>query len=291
MKPITIQIAHFSYSGVTEENLQSFLSLTDFAMRQQKIRLRYSRISGDALIERSRSRALSWILPDDAADVLVMIDHDIEFKPEDVYGLAIKALETDGLVGGIYSSRAFGKGWACRLVGEEVDRVEIGKNSLIPATYLGTGFLAIPRNVAIRLVETFAGAGVDSAMQITKCKDDPNFDAAGSPYFYDFFRCVPMPIEGHFGEYEFLSEDWAFCARSAKIGVPMNAWAKPVLRHWGMYGYEQKDARLDEDPSLSLLLRRDQPSERGFDVEACVGGARKHYLSCGRWGIDRLAAE
>lgn len=236
-----IQVAHFTYTGVTEENLQSFLSLTEFAMRQPKIRLRYSRISGDALIERSRSRALSWILPDDGADVMVMVDHDIEFQPEDLYGLAIKALETDGLVAGVYSLRGLKKGWACRFAARE--HVEVGKDVLFPATYLGTGFLAIPRNVAIRLVDAFGKPDVDPDMKITKCKDDWSHEAHGVPYFHDFFRCMPMPIsvEGHSGEYEFLSEDWAFCARAAKIGVPMHVWAKPILKHWGMHGFTQKE--------------------------------------------------
>lgn len=206
----------FAYTGLTAE---THICITKELSAWPD--LVHGTVSNDALIERSRSKAASHFLIDPSmGDVMLMLDHDMIWKKGDLKYLAEKALETKGIVAGLYSKRAFHQGMTFRI--EEPCRFEIGEDRLIPATFVSTGFIAIHR----RVIE-----------HITK---DMKPVIQG---FYPVF--LPMVVETKHG-LEHLSEDWAMCYRAQSM--PIHIAAKIKLRHEGFYQYRMLDS-LTEPPS------------------------------------------
>src|SRR3989304_10424254 len=109
----------------------------------------YYRISNDALISRSRSRVASDFLRSErklVGDVLIMLDHDMCWQDGDLQHLAEKAIETRGVVAGVYPKRGFGLGAAVRF--GAAGEYTVGEDQTIEAIYGSTGFLGIHRPAA-----------------------------------------------------------------------------------------------------------------------------------------------
>lgn len=250
----------FSYGGVVEGTVDSVLGELHYCSAN-KINMGYSRISGDALIERSRSRALGKFMSSDA-DVMVMIDHDITWRPGDVAHMANVAHKEKALVGGLYCKRAFKKGWSSRVPFNGT--IQFGKPGLIETPALATGFLAIPRTVV---------AGIDAKLDITQPYWKQKFKEAVSAqdhaeinllqdmsiapiadgayrqveYEYkDYFRCIRYK-SARPDVYQFLSEDWAFSLRAVYCGYKSYISTFPLLGHTGDHTYTVPDGMDDTD--------------------------------------------
>jgi hypothetical protein len=194
---------------------------------------------GDANIDRARSKVASWFLqePEETAgDVLLMLDHDNAGRPGDLARIAKRALEHNAVVGGIYPKRAFGAGVALRLAEDATGTYEIGDDSLIPAEFVGTGFIAIPRTVLAALATTLPLAKGD---------------------FWPFF--MPYMVPDPFGALEYPTDDWAFCARVREAGFGVYASTFPRLTHEGSYVFRMADSDIqppaDRDVTLNLMVR------------------------------------
>lgn len=243
-----LYLAPFSYGGMhpcTVESLIAEVRLLD----QKKVPITLKQVHDDALISRSRSRAMTEFLKSDC-DVMFMVDHDIEWNAGDLLATADMAHLKKSIVGGMYSMRGKNQGCAGRLKGEKVT-VHIGKDQLHEAEFVPGGFTAIPRVVVEEVLKagleatelmrhsdvTSTGDGVGVAAQaVTECLDYVPF--------YDFFRCVTVASEMIPGKMEYLSEDWAFGAR-ARWANPQRKqylWSEPVLTHHGAYGYAMAEA-------------------------------------------------
>lgn len=245
MEPCKPVIAVFSYGGIEGPTLDSYVNEVLFA-QSHKIPLMQTRVHGDALISRSRSKALSGFLnlPPADANVFFMLDHDLEWSEGDILATCAKAHEKQAIVGGIYSCRGFAMGHSGRFMKEGV-RYKPGVDELHEAEYIGGGFVAIPRLVAEEVLKM----GLDAA----RVEDYPEartrtLDTAlheciytDKASFMDFFRPITIPgtLNPKDTRHEYLSEDWAFNwrARQANPSRPQYLWAKPVLRHWGSHGY------------------------------------------------------
>lgn len=192
----------------------------------------------DALIERSRSVALSRSIRSDA-DVVVMLDHDIVWEPGDVAALARRAHKENAIVGGLYACRGYRAGFSSRLATQGVAWKE-GGDTLHKAEYVATGFMAIPRRCAERIVACCTRPDAPDWARVSECigVDRPE------QTFHDFFRCVSVPctMAGYEDKMEMLSEDWSLCKRAAFSDVPLYVWEKPRLRHYGRHGF-----RVDDD--------------------------------------------
>lgn len=238
MEPCRPVIAVFSYGGIEGPTLDSYVNEMLFA-QEHKVPLLQTRVHGDALISRSRSKALSGFLalPPEKANVFFMLDHDLEWNQGDILATCAKAHERQAIVGGIYSCRGFNMGHSGRFEKEGVV-LKVGADELHPAEYVGGGFVAIPRVVAEEVLkkglEAAQNMGND-ARALHECiyTDDTTF--------YDFFRPVTIPSTLKPGDtrHEYISEDWAFCARArwANPNRPQYLWSAPNLRHWGSHGY------------------------------------------------------
>ena len=232
-----LYLAPFSYGGMhpcTVESLIAEVRLLD----QKKVPITLKQIHDDALISRSRSRAMTAFLESDC-DVMFMVDHDIEWNAGDLLATADMAHLKKSIVGGMYSMRGKNQGCAGRLKGEKVT-VHIGKDQLHEAEFVPGGFTAIPRVVVEEVLEAIVTPShpkhTSPEMRVVECLDYVPF--------YDFFRCVTVASEMIPGKMEYLSEDWAFGAR-ARWANPQRKqylWSEPVLTHHGAYGYVMAEA-------------------------------------------------
>lgn len=263
---LKVMLAVFTYSGVEEATYESVINEIRWGYAN-KVTLYHLRVSGDALIARSRSRACGTFLRSDC-DVMVMIDHDIEWKPGQAYNLGKTAFETGQVVGGLYCKRAFSKGWASRISPGHAEKVSIGgEESLIESDAVATGFMAIPRSALEMMVdkldmhggyynlalESCAAAGDIDRMQaladMSVCRiKDGAYKKVTSDY-YDMFRCFRLP--GSETEVcQFLSEDFAFCKRAQFCGIKTYISTAPYLKHYGTYAFKPGDGMDDADREL-----------------------------------------
>ena len=245
MDPCRPVIAVFSYGGIEGPTLDSYVNEMLFAQRKG-IPLLQTRVHGDALISRSRSKALSGFLNLDpaTANVFFMLDHDLEWDEGDILATCAKAHECQAIVGGIYSCRGFNMGHSGRFAKEGVV-MKPGADVLHEAEFIGGGFVAIPRIVAEEVLKKGLS---DVKVSDTSDAGTRNLDTAlheciytDATSFYDFFRPVVVPgtLNPSDKRHEYLSEDWSFNwrARAAAPSRPQYLWSAPVLRHWGSHGY------------------------------------------------------
>lgn len=267
----SVMLCLFSYGGVKGQTLWSVIQELRYFDRLG-VNFIFHSVDDDALISRSRSKALSAFMANKNLDVCFMLDHDIEFEVGAVLSTCVKAKMVQSCVAGIYSARAIGRGMSSRPLDERVS-VAAGADTLIPAEYLGGGFLAIPRLVVDEVFEVGMSAWKEcDNHHVEELERRANMSLHASLYAgrapsYDFFRpiCVPRTIETaklrpdlptvEEVPYEYLSEDWAFSARCrwANPSRPLYLWAMPWLRHWGDFGFSMSTAFLSEEaPKVKL---------------------------------------
>ncbi len=84
-----------------------------------------------------------------------------------------------------------------------------------PKVYVGGAFMAIHRHVLEVLADAF-----------------PKVRQGFHPMF-----TPQVVLNTKRAEYEYLSEDWAFCARVKKYRLPLWVSMRPICSHWGDFGY------------------------------------------------------
>lgn len=235
-----VELALFSYGGLSGPTFDRLLREVVVEAPRRGVRFLFDHHRTDALVSRARSIAATRFYRAEgesgSPQVLVMLDHDIEWRPGDLVELALEAHKTGTVLAGLYSCRQVGGGYAS--VFETPDAVVVpGSDVKYPALYLGAGFLAIPRRVLGEVLKAPQG---DANLVVHECDD------VGET-FYDFFRPVTVRWPGATGNrtgrspYVYLSEDWAFCERARAAGAKLTIWSKPILRHHGPYGFTVED--------------------------------------------------
>ena len=194
--------------------------------------LTYEPVDNDALIERSRSIALTRFLRKGAWDVFFTADADIEYRTADVVRVCQQALALDAIVGAVYVTRSRDRclpttDWEGAI---EFDR-EVGvDDDPQPVNWLATGFMAVPCGVPEKILANEF---------LPLCH--PERDWA----FHPFFDCFWVERPAGSGRYVYLSEDFAFTERAKRAGV--GVYVNPAVRlaHYGEYGFRLEDM-LDE---------------------------------------------
>ncbi len=257
-KPLSIFICLFTYGGIEAKTMQCIQDELEKIQQTVGAKAVLFNVHGDALISRSRSKALSVFL-ESKHDVCFMVDHDIEWVPGALLQTAVRAAARQCLVGGLYPCRGIGRGLATRMK-SNMTKFKTGDDLLLDAEYLATGFIAIPRVVAEEVLKY--GLAVDPRGEAEANVTGEAYERALSSQlhhclyndgtaFFDFFRpiCVKRTVQAvsarlDLPPYEYLSEDWAFCyrARAANANRPIYAWTAPWLVHHGSYGYTLFDA-------------------------------------------------
>lgn len=225
---MNVLLALFSYGGVHEVTVDCLIR--ELFHAGDKVSMTYTRISGDALISRSRSKVASMFLEMvPQQDVLFMLDHDIEFSVGDVIKTCQKAAEVNAIVGGMYSKRAFGMGFGSRFAASEDGRAVPGEDRLVAAEFVAAGFCAFPRSVL---------EAVRNSATTHLCAD------SATETFWDFFRPFTAPNPLLPGHSLYLSEDWAMTTRAAAAGHPSFIYMLPRLIHHGDHGYTVQDGQV-----------------------------------------------
>jgi hypothetical protein len=165
----------------------------------------------EAMIDRARAMQATEFLKS-GFDVLLFIDDDILWMPEDAARIAHDAIEQQSVVCGPYARKtAEGGIIAVPLKAEEFLLGDGGK--LLEIRWGGTGFMAIPRNVIKAMAKTLPLVNVRKDIQI-----------------YPMF--MPMIQEVN-GESIDLSEDYSFCQRALNLGFKIWLDTRIRLAHIG----------------------------------------------------------
>lgn len=199
--------------------------------------VRYLQFYGSAPVNRARSVIATWFLGSDA-EVLLTLDDDIIFRPDDVLSLCEQAVEYD-VVAALYPTR--------------------GKGSTIPTSRLRLGVVYDMTDPTPQPID-YAAAGCTAIHRrvLERLAKDMTLHNQGTTWaFYPFYYEL-LDTDGIM-----LSEDWAFSYRvwNAGFGVYCNPAVR--LMHVGRYAF-----------SLDEMGESAGPSQRLLEIERDEGGYR-----------------
>jgi len=202
------------YGGmITEPCMTSFLR---FILMASKTGLQWSldTMVNESLVTRARNNLMAKMMTNQAATHFMFIDADIRFQPEAIFMM----LATDkDVIGGLYPKKALPISYVINVKpGTQII------NDIFPVDTMGTGFMMFKRHVYEKLC---------AAHPETKYVDDVGLGKQYEPTMYAIFDCE-IDERGHY-----LSEDWTFCRRWAKLGGEIYAHAKVLLNHSGHYEF------------------------------------------------------
>ena len=221
------------------QHMQSMLQLWNH-LSEQKIDFQDGTVVGDALISRSRSIVASAFLRSNC-DVLLTIDSDIWFRPQDAVKLAEEAFRYH-MIGSMYVTRSATRPQPAVLLPDEPVYFD---DSAKPLTvrFISTGFMAVHRSVFERVSKT-----------LPMCHKGWN-DQGSDTSFWPFY--MPFVLPDDHEENLYLSEDWAFCERARQAGYKI--WLDPSIRlgHVGNYMFTNEDLAREarHDPAPMRLTR------------------------------------
>lgn len=177
--------------------------------------------AGDAAIYRSRGRIVTAWYENTPDDVFLMVDDDVIFHPDAATRIITAAREKRSIVCGAYATKG-GTHFAFQAYAGQNLRFAADA-PLTAVKYPATGFMAVHRDVITAMI-----AGEKRV----------NTDMPGGGYFPIF---CPMVSEFAPGEYEELSEDYAFGERARRLGFTV--WLDPAiyLEHEGVYRWTIDD--------------------------------------------------
>lgn len=216
--------------------------LTAMVNAPETERVIWAPIWNDALIGRSRSLMCTEFLKTDA-DVMVIIDDDIVFDPDDFWKIVEGARDTHGVYSGLYVTRSTEPHITSRAFADGTEQIIAAGPERRPVEYqyLATGFWAMHRDVVESMIDAeFVDA--DGKHRISLCEI-----GADRP-FYPFFK--PFDCIEENGKRHYLSEDWAFCNRARQLGFKCWADLSIILIHMGEYPYTVSDLKTLKEPGL-----------------------------------------
>jgi hypothetical protein len=251
---VRLFVATPCFGGLLHLNFfNSILDLLQVA-RQVNMYVQIKTIGGDALITRARNALVAQFLGDKAEYThLLWIDADMSFSPITV--LRMIASNKDVVAGccpkkGINWTKVFNiikdgsvtspefleqkaLDYVVNIVAEDKSTVTESSaghtaqivNGFIRVENAGTGFMMIKRNVFIKMKESYP--------ELIYVNDVAGYNSPDTQgQFYGFFDCMYHPSSRRY-----LSEDYAFCLRWAKIGGDIWADVTAPFGHVGSYQF------------------------------------------------------
>lgn len=169
------------------------------------------------------------------SDVIVFIDHDMIFKPENVLQLAGEAYARSAVVGAAYCTRSQKGPQVCAFT-EELPLTFYDGGSVVKATGLGCGFMAISTSVLELLVLE------ERLVTVSTCIDAPA---------YPFFACE-ISDGGWWGE------DLSFCRKCVRHDIGLFLDSRIRVGHKGSYVYHLENCMVSVPtlPTIKLGEKR-----------------------------------
>lgn len=190
----------------------------------------------DALIARSRSLLATKFLEEEHmrdADVMVVVDDDVVWQPEDFWKIVEGCRETRSIYGGAYVTRSDKPHLSSRVLpNSHIEFKQTPQRRPIEIEYLATGFWAVHRDV----FEAMVGHRFDDADGGHEVR---RVSLGADREFWPFF--ATFTIEHEPGKFHYLSEDWAFCERARQLGFKVWMDQSIVLQHMGWYPFTVGD--------------------------------------------------
>lgn len=245
-----IYLASSAWRAVDAEHMQSVQRLMA-TPRDSGVFIRSQPVVGDALIERSRAIAATRFILDTDCEVLLTIDSDIVFAPEDALEVCRLAMEHD-VVCGAYVTRAAERCFpACAFWPDQPVEFIRGQHKAVPIRWAASGFLAVHRRVFEKLAEG-----------LPLCHPDHPLGHR----FYPFFTPEPY-ILPETGECIYLSEDYAFCERARDAGFTINVDPGTYLLHLGTYAFELADMwRPEKERGKPVRVTRTEDGHHAVEI-------------------------
>ena len=208
------------FGGIDSTHLQCIMELGETEAR-------VAAVYNVPYIDQARSILATKHMKD--SDVIVFIDHDMIFKPEDVMQVAEEAYARSAVVGAAYCTRSQKGPLVCAFT-EELPLTFYEGGSVVTATGLGCGFMAIATS-ALELI-------------VLELKLETSETCIGAPA-YPFFAC-------EINEGAWWGEDLSFCRRCQKLGIGLFLDSRIRVGHKGSYVYYLENASLSV-PTLPTL--------------------------------------
>ncbi len=216
-------IATPSFNGqFPAQYVQSIIGTTNL-MQANDVRVNWTACANNSLLPMARNTLVASALTATDWTHLLLIDADIEWRPEDVLRLLARDLP---FVAGLY---------ACKTDDAALEYVPLPGKRPDPATGLlevdavGCGFVLLRRHVFLRLIEAYPESRITRTEGV--------YDAGSLPWVHDWF-----PLGFQDGVY--TSEDYAFCRRWRATGGQVWADLNVQLVHHGHRGYAIDPMRL-----------------------------------------------
>jgi len=246
MARITLQIT--PYGGVLGATVMSIVGEVAAANARGHTMIVLS-TGGDSLLPRRRSIILSQFM-EGPTDAIVTVDHDVSWVPGDAYKIAERAMELDAVVGGLYSKRQEGGGWASRFLPKATGSFKIPSDAMLDTLYAGSGFMAISKTAVRKILED------PEKHLLTRCWN-------GYYEYWDLYHTMAVPHTADPSKMEYLSEDWAFCFRARLAGVPILTDLRARIKHYGERFYTAADGIPKPKPAPTDNSGNTEPVKEG----------------------------
>ena len=193
-------------------------------------------LSHCAYLPVARNTLVAMFMQDEKATDLFFIDADVGFDASAV----LKILERpEKLVAGIYPLKRDTGGFPVKI--KTIDNVPIGRDGLVEAELLPTGFMRIKRIVFERMQEAYPDLRyTNSVVDISN---------SGLTEAYDFFNM------GSAGKIKWTSEDFAFCERWTAIGGQLWVYPDIEFSHVGQKAYKGNYHQYLSSPKKETVCR------------------------------------
>ena len=205
-----------THSGQIESECHASLVTAYAVLREKGIAYDEFIVKGCPYVQIARNNLVAMFMDDPDATDLFFIDADVGFPPEAV----LKILEREeGIVSGIYPLKRDLGDFPVKI--KMVDNTPIGRDGLIEAELLPTGFMRIKREV----IQTMMDAHPELRYEISHINIDITLK-----YAYDLFT---IGIR----DGVLTPEDYAFCKKWAALGGQL--WVHPdiTFHHVGRKAY------------------------------------------------------
>lgn len=210
-----------------------FIESLKSCMNDPRMDVSFESIGGDAHIERARAMLLEkYLRYNKKWDWLVMIDSDIEFNADILYGLITRGKDCIGAAYAFKSPEGTPK-YQMPVI-RPMANEEPDDTGLVRVRYLGGGFTICSDALIQRMCKEYEDLRFYINPDLNPDKSDGRTYAFWTPIL------IEQPGWGD-GKKEMLSEDYAFCQRILDMGEDCWLDLRAVLSHWdGEKSYQLK---------------------------------------------------